>query len=161
MGSEELLGQRASPNWHFCLHAELPVAKAQEGSSGSRHEWAHCEVAQGSFSASSCNHVQQCLIASSCVMRVFRTGSSLTRRSGLLQRRQSETPGKPQRNRAFMVARVLFSGCARVLSTRGLSDGQRGVVGPTSVSELAFLLACRAAFCKGARRIEWFPARVG
>ena len=62
---------------------------------------------------------------------------------------------------SFVVARVLFSGCARVLSTRGLSDGQRGVFGPTSVSELAFLPARRAAFCKGARRIEWFPARVG
>ena len=73
MGSEELLGQRASPNWHFCVHAELPFAKAQEGSSGSRHEWAYCEVAQGSFSASSCNHVQQCLSASSSVTRVFRT----------------------------------------------------------------------------------------
>ena len=57
-GQRGVVGQRASPNWHFCLHAELPFAKAQEGSSGSRHEWADCEVAQGSFSASSCNHVQ-------------------------------------------------------------------------------------------------------
>ena len=76
-----------------CL--ELPFLKAQERPSGSRHEWAFREVAQGSFTASSCNRVQQCLIASS-VMR----GSSLTRRSGLLQRRESEAPVKPQRNRA-------------------------------------------------------------
>ena len=158
MGSEEFLGQRASPNWHFCLHAELPFAKAQEGSSGSRHEWAYCEVAQGSFSASSCNHVQQCLSASSSVTRVFRTGSSLTRRSGLLQRRQSETPGKPQRNCGSQ--RVVFR-LRRSLVDKGTERWAARSCWPTSVSELAFLLACRAVFCKGARRIEWFPARVG
>ena len=96
---------------------------------------------------------------------VFRTGSSLARGSSLLQRRQSKTPGKPQRNRASWQPTCCFQVVPKSHRTGRWSRAARckhRVVQHPQACAVALLLSSAsselvlpshggAAFCKGAR----------